>query len=306
VAGRARSGSRSVARSVARSAALVVGLPLLAAAPLLAATAYGAEGEPTITFSSSGTPPLVCGTRPSVSRLTVRTGTKIITANLTGVPATVDIGRRKVLDLAPGMGALVKLKKGQHELRMIPGCAVLTETDPAVVNVLADGQPPDEPPVPPVDNPDDPVDDPITVALATTSPIGTAGPTAGGSGVADPGAGGPAEAGPGGGPAGPSTPSGAASGVAGSSGSARSARSARSAGSSGSAGATGVVDGAAVGVDGSLASEVIDVQEVSLGGSRDPKGVRLLGVIAAICVFGVTVAIIRAIVSQRTSTTVTM
>jgi hypothetical protein len=35
--------------------------------------------------------------------------------------------------------------------------------------------------------------------------------------------------------------------------------------------------------------------------TEDPRGARLLAIIATICVFGVTVAIIRAIVAQRTT-----
>jgi hypothetical protein len=270
--------------------ALVVGLPLLVVAPL----AFAADGEPTISFTVTGTPPLLCGTRPSVSSLSVLTGTKIIIANLTGVAATVNVGTKSVLELSLGMGAVVELKQGQHDLRLIPHCAVLTRTEPAVVTVLAVGQPPDVPPPDepaPAANPDDPVDDPIT--MATPSPTGTAGPAVGGSGVADPGAGGTTAAGPGVDPAGPMAPSGAASGVAGSAGSV--------AGSDG-AGSDGVPGRS----NGSVETEVIDVQAIDLGGSRDPKGVRLLAVIAAICVFGVTAAIIRAIVSQRTSSTVPM
>jgi len=59
--------------------------------------------------------------------------------------------------------------------------------------------------------------------------------------------------------------------------------------------------GAPIEVDQSLVNEVTEVREIALDDPGDPKGVRLLAVIAAICVFGVTVAIIRAIVSQRTS-----
>jgi hypothetical protein len=221
----------------------------------------------------------------------VSTGTKIIIANLTEVAASVDVGTKTVLDLAPGTGALIKLKPGQHELRLIPDCAVVTGTEAAVVTVQAPGRPSDSPP--PSGDPDDPVesadpdstdspDSPVT--MTTTSPTGTAGPAVGGSGAADPGAGGTtATAGPGADPAGPMAPSGGASGVA---GSARPA--------------------AADELNGPLESEVIDVRAINLGGSRDPKGVRLLAVIAAICVFGVTAAIIRAIVSSRTSGTVTI
>jgi hypothetical protein len=249
------------------------------------AFAFGAEAQPTISFTSAGTPPVVCGTHPDVRSLTVDIGTKIIIANLTEVAASVDVGKKGVLELAPGAGALVRLTSGQHELRLIPDCAVVTGTEAVVVTVQAPGQSPDQ--APPPGDADDPVDtagpdSPVTTA--TTSPIGPTGPAVGGSGAADPGAGGTtATAGPGDDPAGPMAPSGGAPGVT---GSARSA----------------AVDE----LNGSLESEVIDVRPIELGGSRDPKGVRLLAVIAAICVFGVTAAIIRAIVSQRTSDTVTL
>ncbi len=243
---------------MARWLSVVLGLVVWLPLPLVATLAFAAEGEPTIGFTATGTPPLRCGSQPSVGSLSVSTGTRIIVANLTGVAAAVDVGWTKVLQLAPGKEALVELTPGQHDLRMVPNCVLVTEIGVAVVTVLI-GQPPDEPS--PSGEPDSPADDPITMSMAP-SPTGTAGPALGGSGVAEPGAEGTTTiTGPG-------------------------------------------VDPAAA--DGSLETGVIHVQAIDLGGSRDPKGVRLLAVIAAICVFGVTAAIIRAIVSQRTSDTVTM
>jgi hypothetical protein len=56
--------------------------------------------------------------------------------------------------------------------------------------------------------------------------------------------------------------------------------------------------------DGSRESSVIGVRSITPGDSTDPRVSRLLAVIATICVFGVTAAIIRAIVSQRTRSAV--
>ncbi len=240
--------------------AVGVGLVLVATAPLAAAAAE----EPVITFTATGTPPVLCGTVASVSSLRVGTNTRIILDNQTGVPAIIDVGKQKVLDLQPGMGARIKLKPGQHEVSLVPDCAVITGTAVVAVSVDPGNTPPD---ASPSAGPTDPADTPGSPPRPSSDAPGTTGPAVGGSGSPGPGP----KPGPGPGPD-----------LAGT-------------------GATNGTD-----VTGHLDGEVIEVQAFSLGDSRDPKGVRLLAVIAAICVFGVTVAITRAIVSERTSTTVTI
>jgi hypothetical protein len=229
-----------------------------------------------ITFTATGTPPVLCGTVASVSSLRVGTNTRIILDNQTGVPAIIDVGKQKVLDLQPGMGARIKLKPGQHEVSLVPDCAVITGTAVVAVSVDPGNTPPD---ASPSAGPTDPADTPGSPPRPSSDAPGTTGPAVGGSGSPGP------KPGPGPGPKpGPKPGPGPGPGpdLAGT-------------------GATNGTD-----VTGHLDGEVIEVQAFSLGDSRDPKGVRLLAVIAAICVFGVTVAITRAIVSERTSTTVTI
>ena len=60
--------------------------------------ATSAPEVPTISFTATGTVPLVCGTRPNVTNLVIKHGTRVIIANRTGVAATVDIGRRRAAD----------------------------------------------------------------------------------------------------------------------------------------------------------------------------------------------------------------
>ena len=111
--------------------AFVIGLPVLALGPW-AYAATSAPEVPTISFSATGTAPVVCGTRPNVTNLVIKHGTRVIIANRTGVTATVDIGRQRLLELADGTGARIRLKRGQHDLQLIPRCVVVSETEKAV------------------------------------------------------------------------------------------------------------------------------------------------------------------------------
>jgi hypothetical protein len=55
---------------------------------------WSAAELPMITFTARGPAPLPCAAHPDVSSLTVRHGARIVLANVTGVDATVDTGRR--------------------------------------------------------------------------------------------------------------------------------------------------------------------------------------------------------------------
>ncbi len=213
----------------------------------LAPWAWAAPDVPTIVFSATGTQPAGCESRPDVSSLTVQIDSEFMIANMTGARATVDVGGRRVIDLAPGAGALVRMSHGQHDLRLIPDCEIAS--DVAVVNVLTPWE---------------------MVNRPRSSVTITGGPS----------------------PAASSQPRGADSGT-------------RSPGVSavqtpGLAPPTSApsVSGGRVS---SLDAEVLQVQTAPFEPADSPKGVRLLATIATICTLGVTAAIIRAIVTQRTT-----
>ena len=261
-----------------RLLASLFGLSLLALGPW-AYAATSAPEVPTIRFTATGTVPLVCGSRPDVTTLVIKHGTRVIIANGTGVTATVDIGRRRVLTLADGSGALVRLRRGQYDLQMIPNCVVVSETEKAVVNVLTAAQMIDlgAPTATPTvagepggsegeqggtDEPD------VTAAVETSSdPASTDGSSA--------------------------VPAGSVTRTA--------------------TEQTGTTTGpAVVAIDRTAPPvlegrpnpddiAVIEVDAIQRDEPSDTKGLRLVGAIATICVLGVTAAIIRAIVSERTS-----
>jgi hypothetical protein len=251
--------------------ALAAGIPVLTLAPW-AYAATAAPEFPTITFTSTGTAPIVCGTRPNVTNLLIRHGTRIIIANRTGVSTTIDVGRRRVLEVPDGSGVRVRLSRGQHELRMIPDCVVAGEAEMAVVNVLTWEQMRD---------------------LASPEATPTPKSDGGGSGVTveattDPG----------------SPPGPAESGVV-----ASPAPTADPAGPTSDEDANTVVESSddppdplILGAQQAPAgTEIVEIEAFQLDDRGDPKGLRLLAAIATICVLGVTAAIIRAIVAERTS-----
>jgi hypothetical protein len=168
------------------------------------------------------------------------------------------------------MGAVVKLKQGQHEVSLAPQCVVVTGVEAVVVSVLTGSE---------MGEPDPSDSSPPGILVGPEgSGGGSAPPTTGGN-VPVPGASGPGpSAGTSVGPLGTPTLTASALTVAN-----------PRADDSG---------------DQPMESAVINVKSIPLGDPRDPKGGRLLAVIAAICVIGVTAAIIRAIVSQRTSSAV--
>jgi hypothetical protein len=248
---------------------------------LLASSAYGDNGpasdSPEIAFTSTGTIPVVCSTMPNVSSLTVKAGTRIFFANLTGTTASIDLGGKDPLTLADGTGAVVMLRLGQYDLRMVPDCVVVDEAQPVTVYVVP-GAPPSASPSP-APSPSSSNPTPGQAGPASAPPAGppgttvTAGPTASGSGASSGGLVAPTWGSSGGG-----QPSATA------------------------AGPGGGPDTNAVANDSPLTeSRVLEVRPVPFGPTNDPKGSRLLALIATICVFGVTAAIIRAILSQRTT-----
>ena len=259
---------RAPRRQHVRLLAMVLGLPIVALGPW-AYAATSAPEVPTISFSATGTVPLVCGTRPNVTNLAIKHGTRIIIANRTGVTATVDIGRRRLLELADGTGALVRLRQGQHDLRMIPDCVAVTETEKAAVNVLTGAQMSESLTPTPVPSgaPSDP-DELQAMVQSTSDPASTSEP--------------------------PSTDSTPTESTA--------SETSTSTSQQAPVGAADPTEPPTLdGWAGADEVAVIEVDAIRLDEGRDPNGLRLVSAIATICVLGVTAAIIRAIVSQRTT-----
>jgi hypothetical protein len=251
---------RATRRRRLRLLALVISAPALAIAPW-AYAANTASEIPTITFTATGTAPVVCGTRPNVTSLLIRHGTRIIVANRTGVTASVDVGRSRLVTVPDGSGARIRLRPGQHELWMIPDCAVVSETEKAVVNVLSTSDLRDLGSAPPPD------DEGVTVE-STSSGASDVSTTR-----VDPASTTPIQQDA------TTEPSGSAAHAP-------------------TLTSPPVLQGRS---DAAAADPVIDLEAIQLDDPSDPKGLRLLGAIATICLLGVTAAIIRAIVSERTT-----
>ena len=270
---------RATRRRRLRMLALVIAAPALVIAPWAYAASTAPE-IPTITFTATGTPPVVCGTRPNVTNLLIRHGTRVIIANRTGVTATVDVGRRRLIELPDGSGARVRLRLGQHELEMIPNCVVVSETETAVVDVLTASELRELGSAAPTALPDVAGSDLGATIESTGEPSPSASATSDASttgvqGAATTGVEPPATT-----PTGPD----ATDAPAGSTVDAPTS--------------PPVLQGRPEAAD---ADAVIDIEAVRLDDPGDPKGLRLLGAIATICVLGVSAAIIRAIVSERTT-----
>jgi hypothetical protein len=208
----------------------------------LGAAQAAPKGEPTVRFTSGGPTPLACGSHPDVRTLSITQNGRVTLANLIGVDATIDLGGKEPVAVADGTGVSVKLKKGDHVLRMVPRCALTGTIDTVTITVGKDA------PSSTVANPSPEAvtgstsvrpSPERTVAVDRTALVPVSPPpNEGGGGDQN-----QDESGP----------------------------------------------------------EIYDLLAVPVERPKDPRGHRLLAVIATICMLGVTTAIIRAIVSQRTS-----
>ena len=257
-----------------RRAGTVAAAVVVALAPLAllagARPGFAADEPATIIFSGTGPEPLVCTSYPEPGSVYVKVGTAVAVENRTGVSAEVDIGTAVPVPLADGEGLTVKLKKGTHELRLLPSCLVV-QAGAALVNV-ADGSdarelgpnPPAEEPEPTrAASPTTPATDPPAPTMSAASPT-TSEPAAG--------TGGPA--------------SGSGSGT----GADRPVV----------AGAPEAAPADAAGIEGGPVLEQVGPYPLPRR-DNDDRGKQLLAVIAAICVLGVTAGIIRAILAQQAS-----
>jgi hypothetical protein len=218
---------------------------------VIAPWAWAAPELPTVVFSATATAPGTCGSRPNLTTLTVRTGSTFMIANMTGVTATVDVGRRRLIELPPGTGAVVRMSLGPHDLQLIPDCAAMSEAVVAVVNVVTPGEMTGRATSAATADPDESAVGISLSSMAASNPqrSTTTAPTAQNPGAA-------AASEPGG------------------------------------------------GEDESLGAKVVRVETLPFRPGDNPKSVRLLAAIATICALGVTAAIIRAIVTQRTTDSV--
>jgi hypothetical protein len=234
---------------------------------LVGGLAHAAD-SPTVTFTAIGAPPLACGARPDVNSVSVSEGTAVVVANHTGVPARVVVAGQTVLTVDHGAAGLLTLAAGSYSVELVPQCVVVANLFPLTVTVASASSPPPEPssPGPPESASPPPggseSDDPPPVL----GPAAPGSPTSGdGGSSAGRAAGAPPKRTPSGTPlpAEPASPTGPAT-----------------ASTRPAPGPTGVVQ----------------AEAIPWTKPEDPKGVRLLAVIAAICVLGVTAAIIRSIV----------
>lgn len=224
------------------------------------APAFAATDQPTVSFLGSGPAPLACSSHPSVSNMTVKKDTRIVLANFTGADATVDLGSGVTTAVADGDAISVKLKEGTYMITMSPACLETFEVQATVITVVK-ALPAPSSPAPAGPAPSDP---------ARTGPQSPSLDSV----AAGPPAGAPGPAGPAGTAAGPPVAVGPD------------------------------VPGQADLADPSDPNAELepDIQQASASrpvSAPDARGARLLALIAAICVFGVTSAIIRAIVAER-------
>lgn len=266
---------RRVAALVALAALLqLVGVLLIGIGPAAVATAAGSAPaepaphiEPTVTFTDGGSP--ACDSIPSVSNLRVAPGVRVTLTNALGVAGSLDAGQEADLVIADGAGASVRLRPGQHAVRLIPHCDLIGRVEPVAVTVIADADPSAPPQA------DDPVEPP-----ASRPPDGASG------GEGDQGTTGSDPYRPSRDPVVPDT-SGAAP--------------AAGAGRPGAAPTGSGSPGVGPDVSGGIGEYGPIEDYVALPSGHDSRPSRVLALLAAICVFGVTSAIFRAILSQRTT-----
>jgi hypothetical protein len=238
----------------------------------LAAVA-SADTTSTITYRAVGSDPSVCTSAPDVARLTIAFGTSIRLVNLTGSPVIVDTGGKKTQSLTVGQGVNVRLSAGVHDVRLVPDCVVIGAVVASTVDVLKN-QMPQTPSGGPTDGPTGTPSATASVTPSWTSPqvmstpplaTTSALPTLDGGVVPSMG--------------GTDLPADATSLT--------------------SLNAGGPPDASPVG-GGGIGTDDFG-PPFALTDENDHKGVQLVGVVALICILGVSVGIIRVIRAQRAS-----
>jgi hypothetical protein len=250
------------------------------------AVAWGAAvahaEAPTVTFHGGPLAPALCPAAPDRSNLDIAAGTWVNVVNRTGAKATLEVDGSLSQTIAKNAGLSVMLPSGRHDLRLIPHCPAHGTMLPVVIEVAV------------VQSGGGPAPSPSPAASSPVGPPPSGGP-AGSGGYPDGRTGGGTV------PAGGSGFGGTGVGGSGTGGSGIGGAPVVS-GSPGPPGAPGS-DGGSSGSGGSGADRAVGIVVVpyAVAETEDARGVNLLAVIATICVFGVTVAIIRAILAQRTT-----
>jgi len=231
---------------------------LLGLGVLGTAAAATDPGSLTVTFHTAEDG--ACGTVPSVGGLTVPADTPVQFLNRTGSDATLVVGGQDE-PVPKGAGVELTIAVGQYEVRLVKACGTVAVSQPVAVTVVA---------VAP-----SPTPAPTTSAPAATVPAGSAPPTAGQEGAVGVPTGHPTTA--------------ATRAVA---------SPAPMVGASIDPAATPApTPGTSRPAAGNDWSPVLAATPVGLDETgRNSKEVRLLAVVATICVLGVTAAIIRSIV----------
>jgi hypothetical protein len=236
--------------------------------------------ESAIAFTGSGIAPLVCTSTPDTGAVTISEGTRITLANFTGADASVETGTQPAVIVGNGVGLSVRFRPGRYTVRMVPSCTVTSTIGAAVVTVVdataAQPIPGVSPPVliappPPSAGTGTVAPDPTRAPGTTTAPP-PANTVSSGSPFRR-----PFEVGGAGTGRAPTEPFGTP--------------------------ATGTRADSVLEAAGHE-PVIYDMLLVPVQQPGDPRDVRLLALIAVICVSGVTAAIIRAIVSQRARGTV--
>lgn len=328
--GRHRSSRRRLRALACGSLAAGTGVMVLAAAQPVSARPPAAVE---VTYTADGMPPVFCEPRPDQEGpLQVVVGERVNLINLTGVEAVLSFGDGE-RTLASGQGLSVHFRPGNHLVRMVPACALSREAV-VLVQVLLPGafastpapegggsEPAPSSPDPsgsptPITSPD-PSASSVPNPGQTGSPAPSEAPATGSSASGSPTS--SADAGssvplpsdsPGGAATPPALPAGTEPGAARSA--ATDARGLvpypRPPFAPGGGAGDGRVDGAVDSADagpydtfdaGADETATYDVYAFTVDGLRDHRGTGLLAVVAIICVLGVSTAIIRAILTQR-------
>jgi hypothetical protein len=230
---------------------------------LVGRPAYAAD-SPTVTFTAPSLLGLACGSRPDVGSVSVSEGASVVIANQAGMTARVVVAGQTVLTLDNGAVGRLTLAPGRHDVLLIPQCLLVVGTSPLTVTVTPAA---------------------VGSGPAESEPAGSGDEPASGS-DAPPPAGGPAA------PTDPVTADGVAAGP-------RSGpRPKRAPDGTPLPVSSGVPSASTTATAPPLSrpTGVVEAEAIPWTKPVDPKGVRLLAAIAAICVLGVTAAIIRSIV----------
>ncbi len=245
--------------------------------------------EATILFTGSTLAPLMCDSTPNTTAITITDATRITLANLTGADAGLDTGSEQALTVADGIGVSVRFRPGQYAIRMVPNCALTGDVGLALLTVTAASSDGPGATLPPQPQPGPPQPGPAPTAAGDPRPSLSVPSTS---------------------PDRPNLVLGPAPTTSLAAASPMPQNSATETAPEPPAVAAQQTDPAvtppsmAVAHPGGLEPAFYDIELIALQHPGDPRDTRLLLVVAVICVFGVGMAIIRAILSQRARHTV--